>query len=131
MAEAHLPRLGTLEKEVMEILWDCPTELCTRDVLEQTSQTLAYTTIATVLNNLVKKGLVERVPAGRTWAYRPLHDRGAYVAGLMTEALSSSADREASLLHFVESMSDGDVALLRGLLADGGTGRGTDGQSSP
>lgn len=115
----------------MEILWSCPAELCTREVLAQTSQTLAYTTIATVLSNLVKKGLVERVPApGRTWAYRPLYDRGAYVAGLMTTALSASADREASLLHFVEAMSADDVALLRALLAPerpGGTEPGAGG----
>lgn len=105
----------------MDILWDCPAELCTREVLERTDQSLAYTTIATVLNNLVKKGLVERIPTGRTWAYRPLFARGQYVAGLMTTALSASTDRQASLLHFVEAMSEDDVALLRGLLAPGGT----------
>lgn len=64
----------------MEILWDCPAEVCTRDVEEQTSRTLAYTTIATVLNNLVKKALGERVHAGRTWAFRPLRSRGGLLA---------------------------------------------------
>ncbi|MHB1064560.1 MAG: BlaI/MecI/CopY family transcriptional regulator [Georgenia sp.] len=113
----RVPRLGTLEKEVMDILWDCPAELCTRDVLEQTSHTLAYTTIATVLNNLVKKGLVERVHAGRTWAFRPLRSRGEYVAGLMAEALTASPDRRSSLVRFVEVMSDDDVTMLRGLLS--------------
>lgn len=120
MAEHPLPRLGALEQEVMGILWDCPAPLCTREVLEQTSHTLAYTTIATVLTNLVKKGLVERVPAPRTWAYRPLRSRGEYAAGLMTQALpAAGADRETSLLRFVETMSADDVALLRGLLGAG------------
>lgn len=124
-----LPHLGPLEREVMDLLWDCRDEACTtRDVLERTSGTLAYTTVATVLNNLARKGLVERVPSGRTWAYRPRVDRGQYVAGVMADALNASTDHEAPLLHFVGAMSEDDLALLRGLLAReddaGGAGGG-------
>lgn len=118
MADQTSPRLGDLEKTVMEILWDCEEELCTRDVLARTTRDLAYTTIATVLNNLVRKGLVERFAANRTWAYRPVVGRGEYVASVMAHALSASNDRKASLLHFVGSMPEEDVALLRGLLAE-------------
>lgn len=103
----------------MEVLWDCPEELCTRDVLAQlTEQTLAYTTVATVLTNLTKKGMVERVVLGRVWAYRPLRSRSEYTAGLMADALSTSDDRAASFLHFVRSIEPGDAALLRQLLAE-------------
>ena len=114
-----LPRLGSLEQAVIDILWDCPEDLCTREVLHQlTSHSLAYTTVATVLTNLVKKGMVERISAGRTWAYRPLHTRSQYAAGLMAEALTVSGDRAASFLHFVETMSEEDATLLRTLLTD-------------
>lgn len=113
-----VPRLGPLEQEVMDILWDCPDELCTRDVLRHlTSHTLAYTTVATVLTNLVKKAMVERIAVDRTWAYRPLQSRSRYAAGIMSQALTASQDRAASFLHFVQNMSDDDSALLRGLLA--------------
>ncbi|WP_407343329.1 BlaI/MecI/CopY family transcriptional regulator [Pengzhenrongella phosphoraccumulans] len=115
---AAVPRLGPLEQEVMDILWDCPDELCTREVLQHlTSHTLAYTTVATVLTNLVKKVMVERISVDRTWAYRPLQSRSQYAAGIMSEALTASQDRAAAFLHFVQNMSDHDSALLRGLLA--------------
>ena len=104
----------------MDILWDCPEELCTRDVLDRTEQPLAYTTIATVLNNLARKSLVEKVPMPRSWGYRPLVSRSQYTASLMSEALSTGGDRHDALLHFVGSMSEDDTAVLRSLLsADG------------
>lgn len=113
------PRLGALEQEVMDILWDCPEQLRTRDVLERvTSHTLAYTTVATVLTNLVKKGMVERISADRSWAYRPLQTRSEYAAGLMAQALTISEDPAASFLHFVETMSEEDATLLRELLVN-------------
>jgi len=114
-----IARLGTLERDVMNVLWDCPECLCTRDVLQRlTAHTLAYTTVATVLTNLVKKALVERVSTGRTWSYRPLHTRNEYAAGLMAQDLTVSEDRAESFLHFVQAMSEADAAVLRGLLAD-------------
>ena len=114
-----IARLGTLERDVMDVLWDCPGCLCTREVLQRlTAHTLAYTTVATVLTNLVKKAMVERVSTGRTWSYRPLHTRNEYAAGLMAQALTVSEDRAESFLHFVQAMSESDVAVLRGLLAD-------------
>jgi len=113
------PRLGALEQKVMDILWDCPELLRTRDVLQRvTSQDLAYTTVATVLTNLVKKGMVERISADRSWAYRPLQTRSQYAARLMAQALTISEDPAASFLHFVEAMSEEDATLLRELLVD-------------
>ena len=81
----------------MDILWDCPEQLCAREVLGHlTSHTLAYTTVATVLTNLVKKGMVERIIDGRTWAHRPMQTRSQYAAGLMAQALTISGDPAAS-----------------------------------
>ncbi len=103
----------------MDILWDCPERLCAREVLQQlTSHRLAYTTVATVLTNLVKKGMVERISAGRTWAHRPLQTRSQYAAGLMAQALTVSGDPASSFLHFMEAMSEEDAALLREVLTD-------------
>lgn len=104
----------------MEILWDSQAELPTRDVLARTGQPLAYTTVATVLNNLTRKGLVQKVPLPRSWGYRALLSRSQYSASLMSEALPSGGDRREALLHFVDAMSEADTALLRSLL-DGET----------
>ena len=103
----------------MDILWDCPHELCTREVLEQTETELAYTTIATVLTNLARKRMVEKVLSGRTWAYRALRSRGEYVGALMTQALRTSEDHGAPLAHLVAALPAADRDTLRALLADG------------
>jgi predicted transcriptional regulator len=133
MPEPHsaVPRLGALEQDVMDILWDCRTPLCAREVLQQlTSHSLAYTTVATVLTNLVKKAMVERISTGRTWVYRPLDTRSQYAAGLMAQALTVSEDRASSFLHFVETMSEADAALLREILAGPDTAHGS-GRETP
>jgi len=100
----------------MEILWDSDEELATREVLNRTGQPLAYTTVATVLNNLTRKGLLEKVAAGRMWAYRPVIGRAAYTADVMAGALATSTNRSDSLLHFVGSIPEEDLAVLRALL---------------
>ena len=72
---------------------------------------------ATVLTNLVRKGMVERIAVDRTWAYRPLHSRSSKNARRMIQAVTSSECRAATLELFVQTLSDDDAALLRGILA--------------
>ena len=52
-------RLGALEKQVMGLLWDHE-PLTVRQIIELSEAEPAYTTIATVLTNLERKGLVSR-----------------------------------------------------------------------
>jgi predicted transcriptional regulator len=118
VAEPTAPHLGGLERQVMDILWDCPHELCTRKVLEQTATELAYTTIATVLTNLARKGMAEKVLSGRVWAYRALRSRGEYVGALMAQALATSEDHREPLAHLVAALPVGDRDALRELLAE-------------
>lgn len=110
-------RLGQLESQVMDVLWD--TGSCTvRYVIDRLGGELAYTTIATVLGHLERKGYVRRRRDGRTALYRPTSTREAHAASLMEHALATSGDRAASILHFVEAMPERDRALLRAHLAD-------------
>lgn len=115
MAETTtFPTLGTLEHQVMDVLWDCPDELCTRRVLERLTETsLAYTTVATVLTNLTRKGMVERTSTLRSWAYRPRMTRSAYVAGCMVQTLRGAEDRAAALHELVDHLDPADRAALR------------------
>ncbi|WP_051480629.1 BlaI/MecI/CopY family transcriptional regulator [Cellulomonas sp. KRMCY2] len=115
-----LPRLGALERQVMDVLWSCADELCTRRVLERlTTTTLAYTTVATVLTNLMRKGLVERVSTERAWSYRPRLERSEYVAGLMAQELAASDDRPGTLRDLVRALGSDDRAALRDALRPG------------
>ena len=57
-------RRGALEKQVMGLLWDHE-PLTVRQIIELSEAEPAYTTIATVLTNLERKGLVSRERRGR------------------------------------------------------------------
>ncbi len=114
----RMPRLGELERQVMDVLWGATERLTARQVLEQLrcESALAYTTIATVLGNLVRKDLACRSAAGRALSYAPTHPRSAYVSGLMHEALAESDNRETAFMHFVRDSSEADLELLRRLI---------------
>ena len=109
------PRLGTLEAQVMDVLWGSgPGRI--RDIIDALPQTFAYTTIATVLGNLERKCLVTPQRDGRVVTYGPRVSREAHTAAVMAHALESSPDRAASMLHFVDAIDEGDMALLQDYL---------------
>jgi len=106
--------LGSLEAEVMELLWASEGKHSVRDVLEGLNEDrrppLAYTTVMTVLSRLAEKGILERTPAGRGFAYSPAVDDEAAIAvqGVVRDY------GEAALAHFVEQ-AKADPKLYRRL----------------
>ena len=109
------PHLGSLERVVMDMLWDSATPLSVRDVVDELSRSrrIAYTTVMTILDRLGRKGLVTRQAHGRAFHYSAAASRETYVALLMSEALDASPDRGAALLHFADTIDDGDADTLR------------------
>ena len=105
-------RLGDLEAQVMDLLWE-GNALTVRAIIDRLASQHAYTTIATVLSNLDRKEMVTSRRAGRSVRFAPRHPRADYAAQLMSQALSASNDRGASILRFVDGMEARDVALLR------------------
>lgn len=79
---------------------------------------LAHTTVMTVLDRLAKKGFLQRERDGRAWRYRPVASREGYVSQLMLGALNETGDRDAALAHFVRSVSQDEVEVLRQALDD-------------
>ncbi|UMG92237.1 BlaI/MecI/CopY family transcriptional regulator [Nocardioides sp. TF02-7] len=110
--------LGELEAQVMNLLWATDAPQSVRQVLEALphERNRAYTTVMTVLDNLHRKGFVERERLGRAWNYRPTRSREEHVADLMGDALGASGDRTAALMHFVEQLPAEEAAQLRALL---------------
>ena len=62
--------LGSLEFELMEILWTHG-ETTVRDVVPKLGRPLAYTTVMTTLDRLYKKGMLERRKSERAFLYSP------------------------------------------------------------
>ena len=109
---------GELEAEVLGVLWAVDEPLTPADVNDELGRELAYTTVMTILTRLWKKGLAERVPQGRGYAYTAVLSESELTTKKMTQALESSPDRASVLASFVGSLSRRDVRQLRRLLGD-------------
>lgn len=118
----ELPHLGPLEQQVMNVLWvSCEVNdepLTIRAVANQMPE-LAYTTVATVLSNLKRKGMVEQLRDQPVLRYRPLRGRALHAAWMMTQILAGAQNRKRCLRKFVAELSSADVDLLRELLVTG------------
>ncbi|WP_370614891.1 BlaI/MecI/CopY family transcriptional regulator [Mumia sp. Pv 4-285] len=115
-----MARLGELEREVMELLWESPEPLTGREVLDLLSprRDLAYTTVTTILDRLSRKDVVVRERHGRAFTYTPSVGRDELTVTLLHEVLASAGDdRTAALVHFAETASDADARALRDALA--------------
>ncbi|MDV6300858.1 BlaI/MecI/CopY family transcriptional regulator [Dietzia maris] len=109
------PRLGALESQVMDLLWDEGASTI-RSLIDKLPGDFAYTTIATVLTNLHRKTLVESHKHGRSTLYQARGTREEHVASVMDHALGTSRDRAVSILHFAQRIPDNDLDLLRDYL---------------
>ncbi|MER8182779.1 BlaI/MecI/CopY family transcriptional regulator [Kitasatospora sp. NPDC094015] len=121
-------KLGELEAEIMDRLWDWDRPATVREVVDDLNRhrPVAYTTVLTVADILHTKGLLGREKSGRAWVYAPTRSRESYTAELMREALGGTPDTPAALARFVEQISPEELAALRHALgaleADGAGG---------
>ena len=107
--------LGDLEAVVMDRLWSWGRSATVREVFEdiETERKIAYTTVMTVLDNLHTKGWLTREMDRRAYRYEPVATREEYSARLMREALSAGQDTGATLVHFLDQMSEAESDELR------------------
>ena len=104
----------------MEILWGSGgRELSVRNVADQLPE-YAYTTVATVLDRLVRKELLQRRMDGRTIRFVSVGSKGAHTAVQMHTLMAEDGDPEAVLRCFAANLSDTEVAILRRSLGRGG-----------
>ena len=113
---ARSPELGSLEFELMEILWSHG-KGSVREVIPKLSRPLAYTTVMTTLDRLFKKGLLDRYKLDRAFVYAPSFSREEWerkraeilVSGFLS---GPSPSRELLLSCLLEAVGEHDAALL-------------------
>ncbi|MFI9812726.1 BlaI/MecI/CopY family transcriptional regulator [Saccharothrix variisporea] len=107
--------LGELEAAIMDVLWRAPEPMKVREVLDELNKhrNLAYTTVLTVLDNLHRKGWVDRERDGKAFRYESALSRNEAAAKALREVLTASGDPEGALLHFARSASARETELLR------------------
>jgi predicted transcriptional regulator len=109
---------GELEQAIMAIVWAADGPVTGRVVVDELirKRPVAYTTVLTVMDRLVRKGMLTRQRNGRAHTYQAATSRAAYTADLMASVLGSSDDRSAVLLHFVEQIPSEQAEALRAAL---------------
>lgn len=114
------PRIGTLERRILDVLWKTKQSHTTRSVLEVLTSGQpphpAYTTVATVLGHLVDKQLATRELTGQVWSYTAALSGCEFSAAHMVRALGETNDRRRCLASFAAALDPADQAYLKSLL---------------
>lgn len=109
---------GDLEAAIMDRLWDWDHAATVREMLNDLApeRRLAYTTVMTVMDNLYRKGWLTRELDGKAYRYQPVSSRHEYSAELMRQVLAGSGDEVATLLRFVDRMTDQEATAVKAAL---------------
>ena len=109
---------GDLEAVIMHLVWDHGSPVTVRELFEELRQerAIAYTTVMSTMDNLHRKGWLDRVKEGKAYRYAATASREEYSARLMREALVGGGDTEAVLNHFVAEMDGDESEVLRAVV---------------
>jgi predicted transcriptional regulator len=89
--------LGDLEKSVMDVLWEM-SDATGREVFEEIEKKkpVAFTTVLTVMDRLLKKGLIKRIKKGGLYVYKTTLSKDDFVKQVSEEVLQGILDISAS-----------------------------------
>jgi predicted transcriptional regulator len=109
---------GDLESVIMHMVWDHDGPVTVRDLFDELSQgrPIAYTTVMSTMDNLHRKGWLEREKEGKAYRYTATASREEYSARLMREALAVGGDTETVLSHFVAEIGGPESEVLRSVV---------------
>lgn len=116
--------LGELEAQIMELLWQRPSEegVSVRDVYEtfRTRRTLAYTTIMGTMSRLAKKGLLTADKTGQTHIYRVHVTKEEFTHRMVGQLLDSLFldVSGAARSYFLSSVDPADRKDIERILRD-------------
>lgn len=106
MAGKSIHGLGSLQAEVMEIVWG-KEEASVADVVEAISKRrrVTYTTVLVAMQKLARKGWLVHRAVGRAYVYRAKRTRRQATVGFLKELLKTTfgGDPRALLSHLLET----------------------------
>lgn len=119
MQPPHDVRFTDRELDIMQVLWELGSGTVA-DVRERLADTLAYTTVLTMLRTLEEKGHLRREEEGRAHRYFPRVDREEARASALRHVLHRlfGGDPEVLLTHLVSErdLSASELERMRRLL---------------
>ena len=110
--------LGDLEAEIMEVVWRQDGDLTIRDVCDGIGRPLSFNTVMTVMNILMKKGLLVRSGSRRSYVYRAALGREEFVTHLAQQVFRGLLEDFGDLAAagFIEASDVIDEVQLNSLL---------------
>ena len=116
-----MEHLTVKEEEVMQVLWDLKKALV-RDIMDRLPNSdQPYTTVASIVRILEKKGFVSHKPYGKTHEYFPLISKAEYrrrkFKGLLTHYFDNSIESVVSFLVKEEKISPEELEELSRMIA--------------
>jgi len=116
-----MEELTAKEEEVMQVLWNLEKALV-RDIMSKLPNSKQpYTTVASIVRILEKKGFVSHKPYGKTHEYFPLISKAEYrkrkFKGLLTHYFDNSIESVVSFLAKEEKLSPKEFEELTKLIA--------------
>jgi predicted transcriptional regulator len=116
--EVRVRGFGDLEAVIMDRVWERGEPVTVRELFDELAaeRTIAYTTVMSTMDNLHRKGWLDRVRDGKAYRYTATASRAEYSARLMREALAGGGDAEVVLSHFVAQIGSGESEALRSVL---------------
>ena len=96
--------LTPLELQIMQVLWEAGPSTV-GDVQAKLGSDLAYTTVQTMLNVLLRKKKVRRALAGRAFAYHPAISREGAMGSALNDLVSRmfGGSGEALLMALIDT----------------------------
>ncbi|MFQ5452423.1 MAG: BlaI/MecI/CopY family transcriptional regulator [Candidatus Paceibacterota bacterium] len=115
----HARLLGELEKQVMDIVWECNN--CTVASITkrlQKRRVIAYTTVATVLQRLYEKKLLKRIKQHNCYTYVVRVQKKSYLKKISNSFLKKliRSFGDVAIVSFAESIEDLPKAKKKRLL---------------
>jgi len=99
--------LGDLERKIMDIVWESKSCLG-RDVLNiiEKDKKLAYTTVATILQRLYVKGLLERKASASGYIYSPRVSKEKYSKNIAKNFIDNFINSfgDTAIASFIEGI---------------------------
>ena len=115
MSDTRLPILGDLERAIMDLTW-ARDGLTVRDVVDslKASRRSAYTTVMTVMNRLVDKGILRRKSDQQSFRYYAAATKEAYLERSSRQAISRFVEYfgDVAIAQFIDVLDDVDPKKL-------------------
>jgi BlaI family penicillinase repressor len=116
-----MEELTVKEEEVMQVIWILEKALV-RDIMEKLpNKNQPYTTVASIVRILEKKGFVSHKPYGKTHEYFPLISKAEYrkqkFKGLITHYFDNSIESVVSFLAKEEKLGPKEFEELSKLIS--------------